>query len=169
MLTFQNTCPGTSESSAEGRGKTRWKLLTTERARGDLSELSWVKPPTELVDGNQCLRDTLIKPDILISLFAAPKDSKDPNNEFPGSSRMPCTPVRACPGEADGLTVSGRAKCPSGTKICCCCPVYTNNLLSGAWTCPSAASYHLTEEGIRSVKYSPQALAITKQPDSVGA
>lgn len=82
---------------------------------------------------------------------------------------MPCTSGGVCPGEADRLTVPSRAKFPSGTKICCSCPVYTNNLLSGARTCPSATFYHLTEESIHSVKHSPQALAITKQPDSVCA
>lgn len=167
LLTLQNTCSGTSYPSADR--KAHWKLPTMWGARGDLSELSWVKPQSELVDRNRCLRNTLIKSDILISLFAVPKDSEDSKNEFPETSWMPCTSGGVCPGKADRLTVPSRAKFPSGTKICCSCPVYTNNLLSGARTCPSATFYHLTEEGIHSVKYSLQALAITKQPDSVRA
>lgn len=165
LLSLQNPCSGTSYPWAEGRGKAPWKLPTVWGARGEVSELSWVKARQSwwIEIG------TLIKSDILISLFVALKDSEDPKTKFPESSRIPCTSGGACPGKADGLTVSGRPKFPSGTKICCSCPVYTNNLLSGARTCPSAPFYHLTDEGIRGVKYSPHVLAITKQPHSVGA
>lgn len=74
------------------------------------------------VDGNQRFTKTPIKRDVLISWVAGPKGSEDPKSKRSAAS--------GC--FAGGLTVSGNVKSPSGSKTCCSCPVYTNNLLSGA-------------------------------------
>lgn len=163
LLTSQNTrsVPVTPRQREEER---RPGSSPSWGARGPLLG----EAQSELAERNRCLRNTLIKSDILVSSLAAPTDPEDPKREFPEPSRVPRAPGGACPREADGRTASGRPKFPSATKICCSCPVYTNNLLSGAWTCPSATFYHLTEGGLHGVKRSPRALASTKQPRSVG-